>query len=805
MPTLRALLTCVLIAGSIGCSEADERVPALVEISPAGALLTPSDPSQRLTARVYDAAGEVIETPVTWESSAPGSVQVDDEGTVTALAPLGSAVVTAQAGDVRVEILVVAASPVEGTVLIDDDAVLGQPELGDDAAPFGVGSRYDVTLSGVAPPDIGTLLLGRGEKPVAGRVVEVRDSVVTLEMVPIDEIVASLDIGATLDLSRAPYVTPDAVAAAFEMAPLPDGSVRMTMGPTAVTMVDPAARASSNSGPFECESELTGVQIQLAQSSLTFTPALFYEVEWNATRRKIVVGGDPQVTLEVAPKLSAAIDGSVTCKLVFREIHVPVPGFLGLLIGAVVPLGAGFEIGGQVPIGEVGAEFTSTVGASLRMGFDCDPDCVPVQSLTPIIEGSVEPLWPSAMEGIEIEAESFAFLFADLEGGARFSSTLRVEAIEAKAGLKVEAAIASEQTQADDPDFKGSYGASFLATIGAGSDFSRFLGLVHVNVAELELAFEAELARSPEGTAKADRDAFAVGDTVTFDVSLDPGTVDFFGVGYDVTAVRIYRRTSDSLVLVNEVTATAGQTDFVLPWVATVAGTVGNDFVAFLQTKISSEPRIELDDVTSSKSEGASLTFQEHQLTQYDWTDGSRTETYTDERTCGGSLLLEPVTDGALRLGGGGKGGGTVRAFEVVGGTVSCDEKYDYVQFSPDVVLAPCTFDETLEDHSTGHGSAPATGDLELYLFDDSYSFWWGETEVPILTQGVWTARYEYHSPETDCRTDVTDEYEDSDDRWVEFDAEGTVDSADATVFAGTTTESGGDTTITRTWSLVVQ
>ncbi|MCK6531154.1 Ig-like domain-containing protein [Myxococcota bacterium] len=808
MRPIRRLPHAVLVlAAAMGCSEPAEPadpVPARIEITPSGALLTPSTPSQRLTARVLDASGAVVEAPITWESSAPSTIRVEGDGTVTAVEPLGSAVVTAQAGDARVEVLVVAASPVPGAVVVGDDQVVGQPEPRDETAPVEVGYRYDVTLSGVEAPAVGTVLLGNGEKAVGGRVAEVSGSVVTLEMVPLDEVFAAIDIGASLDLSRAPYVTPDAVESAFHIEPQADGSVTMTMGPAAFPTSAPEARAEFEVGPFECETELSAIQIGLAQSSLTFTPALTYDIEWNDATRRIVVGGDPQVTLEVTPTLSAAIDGSLTCKMTFREIHVPVPGVLGLALGAVVPLGAGFEVAGTVPIGGVGATFTSTVGASVRMGFECDPDCAPVQTVTPIVEGSVEPVWPTAFEGIQIEASFYAFLFADLEAGARFTDRLRVEAIESKAGLALAAEIASEQTQADDRDFAGSYGASFEASIGAGADFESFLEFVSVSVAELELRYEAELASSPRGTAKADRDAFAVGDDVRFTVTLEPDTVDFFGVGYNVRAVRIYRRTDESLVLANEVAATAGQSEFEVPWVATVDGTIGDDFIAFVETELRSEPRIEVGDVTSSDLQGGSLTFQELSRTHWEWSEGEARQEYTEERTMSGSLTLRLVA-GVAGARGGWKGGGTYKEFEIVGGTFGFEETYDYFEFSPDQGWGTCTYDETIEDHSTTTGSAPASGDAALYLVNDgTYEVDVSEALVSVVTEGVWTARYDFLGEDTSCRTEVTDEYNDTDDAWVDFEGEGTTDSEEQTTFSGSTTETYGDTTVTTTWTLTL-
>ncbi|MCC7383274.1 MAG: hypothetical protein IT384_15670 [Deltaproteobacteria bacterium] len=793
----------LLLAAIGGCSGEDSTpspVPLTprIEIAPGGVILIPSSPSRKLTARVLDrSSGQPIEAEVTWESSAPSSIRVGADGTVTAVETVGSAVITARSGEARGEILVIAVEPAAGAVVVRDQDIVGEPVAKDASAPFGVGFQYDVTLLGVPPPSAGAILFADGEKPVAGRVIATSGAVVTLEVVPIDQLFARLDLSAKLDLSVAPYSAPAGLDEAFVTEDLPNGAIRMTQRAESILTSSRGLRPQweFEVGPFECESSITGVAINLAQSELTFTPALSFEVEWNELQRKIVVAGEPKVELKVTPTLSAAISGELECKLVFRTIHIPVPGPLGLLIGAVVPLGAGFQIGGAIPLAEVGAEFKSTIGASLRMGFDCNPDCEPVQSLMRILDGKVEPKLPAALEGFEIEGEFMAFLFADLEGGARFSSTLRVEAIEGKAGLKLETKLASEQTQADDGAFKAEYGAAFEASIGAGSDFSRFLELVSVNVAALELKLVFPLGGSPTGTVRADRESFAAGETVTFDVTLEPGSVDFPIIGYNVVAVRIYRRSEGSLVLANEVVATAGQTQFRLPWAATVSGSVEGNFVAFASTRVLPVLRTEIGDAEAGMEQTGSFTFEERRVFETGRSDMSVTSTTTETEVLRGSLSLRLMfrTD-------------TSKQFEIVGGSVQYTEQYDFVQVSTDVTLGACNFNERIEDHYSGSGTAGATGAVQIELAEGAAYQIQVDVADPftVNTSGVWTARYEFLGSQMDCRTDSTDEYQRTHQSYAETGFIGTTGSIQDRSLSGTTTEVQGDATVTKTWSLTL-
>jgi Bacterial Ig-like domain (group 2) len=576
---------------------------ARIQVSPAALLLTKVGESQILTATVFDDQGNEVKTDVTWTSSKPAAVNVSANGKVTAVSNLGSAQISVQVSNVKESVIAVIAQPVAGAVLVTDSQISGNPEPVDDNAAFGVGFQYRINLQGVTPPNPGSILLTNGEKPVAGKVVAVSNNTVTLEMVPIDQVFAKLNINESYNLAEAPFTTPQAIAQNFDTQKLPDGRIKFTQkaGQVLRSQGGLSAKAEFGAGPFQCKTEGNLIQIQLAKAEMAFSPNLKLDTIWNDTQQKIVINGQPTVSLEVTPVLAAAINAKVTCKLTFREIQIPLPGPLGIFLGAVIPIGAGFELEGKVPVAQVGVKFKAEAGAQIQMGFDCTATCVRVQSLKSIQSGNATPVIPQSFQGFKIESSFYAFLFADLEAGARLASLskFRVGAIESTAGLKLEAKLASEETQINDTAYASNYKLAFEAVIGAADEFEAFLKMVKVTVAKPELKFTQDIAFSPAATASADKTSFQEAELVKFKVKLDPTKMEFPIIGYNIESVRIYRKSRPSSgtvvpVLVAEANASNKQTEFELPWAATLTGTVKDNFVVFVKTRLLPDLRLEL-------------------------------------------------------------------------------------------------------------------------------------------------------------------------------------------------------------------
>ena len=799
MPFGARVLSVVSVAFCLsGCGAPRTPVATRIVIDPGGVLLTEEDSSHLLSATVFDETGAVMEAVVTWSSSAEAEVSVSPDGLVEAKTPVGSAVITAKVGAAEGSVLVVAAQLVEGAVVVTDENIVGEPQPVDPAAEYGVGFRYSVTIADVPEPAIGAILLTNGSKQVVGRVIAVASGAVTLEVVPIDEVFSQLDIAASIDVSEAPFTTPQAVDDSFHIDQLPNGSIRLRQRPdvTLTSSTDLTPQAEFGAGAFQCKTELNAVQVSLAQATAILAPNLTYDIVWNDDQHKIVLGGSPKVTLDVSPILTTAIDGKMTCKLELREIHIPVPGPLGALIAAVVPIGAGFELSGKVPIQQVGAKLTGDMGATLQLGFDCDPDRVPVQSATSAVDGSATPILPASFTGVKVEASAYAFLFADLQVGARVSSLLRLEAIESAAGLKLEAKLASEETQAADDAYASEYEALFEASISAGSGFERFLDLVKVTVAKLELKVTESLAKSPRGTVAADIPSFSTGDTVNFTVTFDPTTLTFPVIGPNVAFVRVYRKTGDSLILANQVNASAGQTELVVPWVATVDGTVAGAFVAFVETRLLSSPRLELGPVTATEARTATFTYTETWEQHRDeFVPGSQTIESDEVGTYTATYQLDLISESS-----------THKLFEIVSGTATYLVEEDFMQETLNSGFGDSTYDELIEDHWTTQGTTSATGELTLGLSSGSDEYQIRDTSqvLDLALSGVWSVVYTFLGPESDCRSNSTEPWEDVNDTEMDVNVVGVLDPSSPDVFEGTEQKDGSEGTSTKTWRLEI-
>lgn len=591
-----------------------------VEVTPGGLLLTRAGESQTLRARAYNAQGREIKAAFTYSSSNPAIVSVTPEGRVTAQADLGSARVVVQAGQTRAEVGVMVAQPVVGATLVSDSQVV-LIEGTDPNAPFEVGYRYIVTLEGVSPPAVGSVLMSQGSLPVAGRVLETRQSgsqtLVTLELVPIDQLLSRYRLQETFDLRGASPHIPQDVEENFEITPEGGGKYSLTLKPgksLSTTALGPGAvrpMVDFNLGPLKCSTDagsalnvsVNKVDVKIDLSSLGF------ELLWTDQTKRLLLVGKPKVQFTFEPRVSAAIAGKVSCKMQFFEIPLPVPGVLFAVAKLYNPVGAGFELEGQIPVANASFKASTELLLNLRAGLECNPDCsVPHEITQEQVKPDLKWTLPEMPSGVKLEARAGGFAYMSLNTGLRgwMVKTIRVVGIGvsegyeffiAKAGVNLEGQLASEETQVKDANFAARYGLKAELSVGTGKDLQKALEALKLSITAVSFKFPFELASSPRATSlTADRNSFRVGDTVRFRVNLDD--TDFPVLGYQVEAVRVYRNTGTPenpvLVLANQATASPGQAEFELPWVATVDGQVVENsgdstrrhFVAFVKTKL---------------------------------------------------------------------------------------------------------------------------------------------------------------------------------------------------------------------------
>jgi hypothetical protein len=320
-----------------------------LEILPGSLLLGSIGAQQPLVAYLVDGAGNRTPATATFTSSKPGIVSVAD-GRATAVA-LGSAQITAQAsGRTSAPIAAIVATPVTGAILMPDDRVQRGPQPVDPAAPFGIGYRYTIRVSG-PPPAVGQMMAGTGTHPILGKVERVTAlggglTEVELQVRPVAEVLPDFTFNETWQLGEpapgarvSPRRSPARRAVGpLIQRPLEDGEFRL--------------------GPFTCKPDIEGT-FTIALNALVETLELNANLSanlifLNGALSGFTVSGELRPKLTLTPQVQAALAASVTCKVILEEFDVPVSGLLAVVISPEIPVGVGFKFGGTVPA-QVGA------------------------------------------------------------------------------------------------------------------------------------------------------------------------------------------------------------------------------------------------------------------------------------------------------------------------------------------------------------------------------------------------------------------------------------------------------------------
>jgi hypothetical protein len=743
---LAALLAACGGGGSDGAGEVPTPPgPAVrLAIEPAALLLTGTGERRALTAKGYDANGREVPVAVTWSSSDPALVAVEGDGEARAVAAAGSTRVVAAAGALRAAVPVVVARPAAGAVLLADRQV-ARIDAVDPEARFGIGYRVRITLQDTPAPALGSIVLGTEALPVGGRVVAVAAGAtppqITVEVLPLGQLFEDLQIRESVALADLEPQIPAVVTEFYDVTVLGNGRYALRQKPDRPIRASAARPRAQHAGrvapavdlpefergPLTCTAEAGAAEFTVEESAVDVDlSALRLQFEWARGDRKLLLVGTPTFTFSFEPVFSVGLSGEATCKLTAFTLPVRAPAVIGLLVGASVPVGAGFSVEGTVPAGGLGFEASATYSYRLRAGVLCDPACsLPREFERTATQSSfkwVEPAWP---EGVVGEAEAQVFGFADLHVGARGLGEaiggiadrvfgVRVADLEfatIHGGLALEGKLASEDTQVADAELAAGYKLSARFAFATGEDLQEALEALEILVDAVEVAFSTELGSSPRATTlSADRNRFVVGDTVNFGVEL-AGT-DFPLAGYNVEAVRIYRKQAEgdrtTLVLAGEATAVPGQTRFEIAWSATVEGQVvegsgaaaRHHFVAFVRTRLLTT-RLELGPPTVT-DDGAG------------WLAGTLTE---EQRR------LEPGRDDLQRLVWTVRVS-TTRADDVTGeeasGTVDYFDRYEFWGTSQVDGRTPCkeatvtlTGRLAITAYDNGGDADPATGHLE--------------------------------------------------------------------------------------------
>jgi hypothetical protein len=633
---LGAVIAVVLIAGATlvgtGIIHLGSKVVSLA-VTPDAVLLPAVGATRALAASTVDSAGKASPATATWTSSKPEVVAVVAGGVVTAKA-LGSAQVTATSGSLTAApVLVVVTAPAAGVTLVEDAQVVGGPVETDPDEEPAADNTYEVTLKGLSPK-VGDRLLGTGGKAVAGEVVAVVPAAdgattATLKLVPLPELLPNLEIDERIALTNAPVeVVPD-VARLYDVT---RGGTKFTFTPKAnfaeLAQESPASSRSragpgiaaagwglgwppgatvpeavgvpvgTHALPFsECELKSDNVSNEgprLLPFSLSDGPSFeidvdpFLELTWNDDDKRFVIGASPKVKLTIGLKVDVAFKATYECKATLFTFRIPIAGALSAFVSGLVPVGAGFELGGEVTLASAQLSVTTEVTGTLGIGFACagDQGCAVVHEL----DGSVtKPPEVTAAHlptdaDLRFKPSLEAFGFVEAAVGNPFFKSLRLEAAEAKVGPKLELDWAPHAIQIADPAYASEFKATFDLAVTVGADLEGIadrLGLGDI----LQTGFEksVDLEGSPKGTLDVSKTKLTVGQPTTATVNLSEN-VSFLALYNVAKVVLVASPAGGTETTLAAVTATAGQVDFDLSFTPTEALKPA-DLHAFVVTK----------------------------------------------------------------------------------------------------------------------------------------------------------------------------------------------------------------------------
>lgn len=579
---------------------------ARVEIVQTGLLLTAAGQSRQLQARIFDADGQQIDRPLSWSSSDPAELQIDDSGLLTAVSDDGASQIVAQAdGVASTPLLALVASLPPGTVVIDDSQILRGPQESVPGAEPDFGNSYTVILDPSLAPALDSLMVGNGSVPLAGRVINSErlgnGVLVTLQLVSLPELFPTLVINQSMDLSAVPIEIPADVQADYEFSR--EGELFVFTGrPEAGTSSAKSSRVQGTRA-FEsaCVGSITGVPSggnaplplrveapPIFKFSMNPTLDLVYTPSRGLER--FLVKARPIFQGEVGFKLTAAFEGKIACKRELFNIPLPIGGPLAFLVGGLIPVGVGLEAGGRITVADVGISDKVEVSTTLEAGLDCQfGNCDFVADLGGPDDSFTVKNTPTfnlpGLDDLRYEPAVELFAYAEAAIGNRFLQSLRFTALEGKFGARLSGSFAPRITQMLATTYKSNYKLSLAAGAKAGVSINSvlsLLGLTSINLFALELTFD--LANSPAGTVSADVAEFRAGDVVNFNVKLDPTKLEFLGVG-NVGEILLVRNVFNESRVVRRQLVSPGRSEIDFRLTMSDSGR-SNEFFAFVVTRL---------------------------------------------------------------------------------------------------------------------------------------------------------------------------------------------------------------------------
>ncbi|MDH3686784.1 MAG: hypothetical protein OEP95_11185, partial [Myxococcales bacterium] len=307
-------------------------------------------------------------------------------------------------------------------------------------------------------------------------------------------------------------------------------------------------------GPFSCTKDFTAPVGLNAPPTFSIVPGVTTHFRTDGGLRLTARGG-ATVSAVYKPRIQAAMQGKVGCKVKLLEQRINAPGVLALVIGAQVPIGVGFELSGTVTFAQFGFDASWSDSFLVEVGVDCTSDiCVPVAS-APEPAAPTSPTtpftWvlPNVLSDFNLALEVKIFGYFEIEIGNPLWETLRLSMFEGQAGAALTGNFAPRITQLSNATSASSYKASLYAKVGTGVSLANALGFLNISLANFEVKTEIDVANSPtaapNGSLTFDSPV-TMGDEVVARVVLKDPT--FFLID-NVQEVRIYRKDGTSTEL----------------------------------------------------------------------------------------------------------------------------------------------------------------------------------------------------------------------------------------------------------------
>lgn len=536
------------VAGSASRTVLSGNAPARLVIEPSSFLLTEAGDSAELRVLAFDAAGQPTTPPadVTWRSLRPDVIGVEataaggENVRVRGVAPSGSAQIVAEANGVVSEpALGLIAEPAGDAVLVGDSRVSGAIEPVDPTADYGPGWRYRARVSGPGL-EVGKLIIGTGEAPLAGRIVEMAptgsgdEHLLTLELVPLDELFASITIEEELPLVDAAELPPSRFGLRGPATPGAALDLR-PRGPNFATF---------KVGPFTCETSGSGPSLDLDAPTPEVTPNLKLTFIYkDGELRQLSTTGTVTATFDYKPVLEVAFEGEIDCEYTVKTLVVPIGGPISAIIGAQVPIGVGLDLDAALEVAQVGFDVHAEASASVTLGVVCPPGgaCSGLMESEGSSEAHFKPVFPDPTDQFRVKLGARAFAFAKLTLGSPLSKSFQYEMLMAKAGLEQTIDLATAQKQAEDTAYASGYWLVAKADVSPGKHLAKAIHWLKTyfsvdvqiddkSVGPPSAAIADTLARSPSGTftitpdTVSPGDSTQLGDMATFKVTLDSNT-----------------------------------------------------------------------------------------------------------------------------------------------------------------------------------------------------------------------------------------------------------------------------------------